>query len=228
MSPEPEEARTTRGAESRKWLAPGSGTHYSSGRFATPRAAARDLRLIEGLLDEFLGKPREGVPFLLDAPCGAGRLAPMLSGRARRLVGLDASRDMLAAAREAQDTPSTLLEGDLLDLPFRDGSFDAVVACRFLHHLRDEAQLDRALGELVRVSRGLVIASFWDERSLPGWRRRLGLKRDEGPRGRAATSRGHLAAALARAGADVLAWRASLRFVSQQSFFAARVRPREA
>jgi SAM-dependent methyltransferase len=225
MSPVTSTEGTAQRAARAKWLAQGSGERYATARFAGARAKERDVRNVGLLLDATLGSAR--AERLLDVPCGGGRLTAALASRSECYVGLDASRSMLQVAAEplARAAPSgLLLEGDGLRLPFADGAFDVVVACRWLHHLRDEQDLRAALAELVRVSRGIVIASFWDDCSLPGWRRRLRLKRDEGPSGRGATTRPCIERLLGEARADVVAWRSTLRFVSQQSFFAARVR----
>jgi len=210
---------------SAKWLAAGSGENYERSRFQSARARHRDLACVLALIDRVHGNRK--IERVLDAPCGSGRLTHALAERSRHYVGLDISRDMLRAAAGAFEHLSgrdEVLEADALAMPFGSGQFDVVVACRWLHHLREEKMLRAAIGELVRVSRGVVIASFWDERSLPGWRRRLWLKRPEGPAGRSANSREQVTAWFDQAGADVVAWRATLRFVSQQTFVAARVR----
>ena len=57
------------------------------------------------------------------------------------------------------------LIGDVVDLPFRDGRFDCVVAAWMLYHASD---LDRALEELHRVLRpdGRLVAATSSERNL--------------------------------------------------------------
>jgi SAM-dependent methyltransferase len=203
-------------------------------RWRDARRAARDPRMVRRLLD----RARVHDAVILDAPCGAGRLLAGLAGRARRLVGLDVSAAMLAEARSAAaaacadppgslagepardgDAPrAALVRGDLARLPFRDASFDAVVCCRLLHHLADPEELRAAVRELVRVSRGLVLASFWDAGSLAGWRRpRPGA-------GRRAQPKAELRAAFAAAGAEVTGFAHGVRFVSQQTFLLAEVR----
>jgi len=93
---------------------------------------------------------------VLDVGCGAGdatvALAHSVDPRGR-VVGVDASSTMLAAARDraqrlglAVDFPA----GDALDLPFRDGAFDACRCERVLVHVPDT---ERALAEMVRVTR---------------------------------------------------------------------------
>jgi SAM-dependent methyltransferase len=204
-----------------KWQGPAAGERYASARWSSERRRQRDPRRVAALLARHLGAGEAA--WILDAPCGTGRLRAALAPHGRAL-GLDASPAMLAEARARAGSGAPLVAGDVLRLPFRDASFEAVVCCRLLHHLEHDADFERALGELVRVSRRLVIASFWDADSLPAWRRAL-FPGGRAPR-RHARRRADVAAALARAGAEVAGWSASLRFVSRQTFVVARKRAR--
>ena len=195
-----------------RWTDPEAGRRYAGGRWASARRAGRDLALVERMLD----RAGDGHRTVLDAPCGGGRLFPLLRRRAPRLVGLDVSPPMLA---EASGEGARVLRGDVFRLPFAEGAFDAVVCCRLLHHLDRDEDLRVAVSELVRVSRGHIVASFWDRASLPAWRRRLGLKRGGT---RVARSRAELRAAFEAAGARVLGYAHSMRWISQQAFLLAR------
>lgn len=197
-----------------KWSAPSSGERYAATRFASRRAAERDPRLVAALL------ARHGVRGrLLDVPCGTARLHDVLRPHAGALVGADLSEAMLASA--ARSSPARFVRAEVAHLPFHARSFDVVVCCRFLHHLHDESELAAALAELVRVSDRLVVGSVWDSASWPALRVRLGLKRAEGPRGRRAVERATVERLVARAGARVVEWRYSFRWLSQQAFFVA-------
>jgi len=200
-----------------KWQGAGAGARYRNERWSSERRRQRDPALVTALLAEHL--PARTDALLLDAPCGAGRLSASLA-RFGRCVGIDISTTMLAEARRSG--PGRFLRGDVLRLPFRDSTFDAVVCCRLLHHLDEPEALASVLGELVRVSRDLVIASFWDAGSWPAWRARFFPPAR--PPSRRARERPELAQALARAGAEVVGWKHSLRFVSRQAFVAARKR----
>jgi len=196
---------------SNKWRARDAGEHYRGPRFGSRRARERDPGLIAALLARC-----EAVETILDSPCGAGRLTTTLAPRCRALISADVSAAMLAAFDSAP-TPRRV-QASLAALPFRDRTFDAVICCRFLHHLHEPEALEHAATELARVARRYVIASFWDSASLPALRVRMGLKRSEGPTGRVATSRARVAASFARAGFRSVEFRATLRFVSQQTF----------
>lgn len=197
-----------------RWLSDAAARRYAEERWSSRRRRERDPRLVSAILAEHL---RARSALVLDVPCGTARLRRAIECHAR-YCGLDVSPAMLAGARGLD--PSALLRGDAARLPFRDASFDAVVCCRLLHHLREDAALERVLRELVRVTRALVVASFWDAASLPEWRRRA-LPGARAAR-RFARSKEELERLLRAAGARVVEWRHTARFFSRQTFVVAR------
>jgi ubiquinone/menaquinone biosynthesis C-methylase UbiE len=100
---------------------------------------------------------------VLEVGCGRGELAERMSRKlSARVVALDQSQRMveLTAARGVE----TII-GDVVHLPFEDGSFDCAVAAWMLYHA---SNLDRALDELRRVLRpdGRLVAATSSERNL--------------------------------------------------------------
>ena len=89
----------------------------------------------------------------LDIACGTGFLTRHLLGE---LVGLDQSATMLDEARR-QAPEATFVQGDALELPFEDGSFDRIFTAHFYGHLEDEER-ERFLREARRVASELVVA----------------------------------------------------------------------
>lgn len=203
-----------------RWRGEDAGAHYAGARWRSAAKKGRDPARIAALLARHL--PARGPAEFLDAPCGTGRLFAALEARGR-VVGLDVSPAMLQRARAVARADTELLLGDLARLPFAGGSFDAVVCCRLLHHLEREQDLARVVAELVRVSRGLVVVTYWDAAALPAWRRRL-LPSRRSPR-RFARARAELEALFEQAGATIVARAWSLRFVSRQAYLVARRRP---
>jgi ArsR family transcriptional regulator len=98
--------------------------------------------------------PRELI--VADLGCGTGYMADALVGRVRRVIAIDRSEAMLAAARErlrraAKARPETEIElrrGSFEALPLADAECDAVLLGLVLHHLDD---LEPALLEVRRV-----------------------------------------------------------------------------
>ena len=86
---------------------------------------------------------------VLDACCGTGDLALAAARAGGRVTGLDFSEAMLARARE-KSSEIEWVRGDLLGLPFEDGSFDAVTVG---FGIRNVPELEAGLRELARVLR---------------------------------------------------------------------------
>lgn len=108
---------------------------------------------------------RDGL--VLDVPCGAGRLTPVLATAARRLVSVDYSPTMIDILRRrfGERHPEALV-GDSFRLPFRDRAFDLVYSARLSHHIGDEALRLDHLREVMRVSSAWTIVTVFDSRSL--------------------------------------------------------------
>jgi demethylmenaquinone methyltransferase/2-methoxy-6-polyprenyl-1,4-benzoquinol methylase len=86
---------------------------------------------------------------VLDACCGTGDLAIACARASGRVTGLDFSERMLERARR-KAPQLDWIEGDLLGLPFADGSFDVTTVGFGVRNVED---LERALSELRRVLR---------------------------------------------------------------------------
>jgi len=110
---------------------------------------------------------------LLDCPCGAGRLWPVLLRHATRLCAADVSGEMLRQGRAILGDAGTvpLAAATVARLPFADRAFDVAVCHRLLHHL-SVAEREQALSELARVVRRAVVLSFADAETGRARRRR--------------------------------------------------------
>jgi len=91
---------------------------------------------------------------ILDVATGTGMVAAELLRRADcRIVGIDQSPDMLAAARTrfaGESERVELIEGNAEALPFEDGAFDGLTFTYLLRYVEDPAA---TLAELARVVR---------------------------------------------------------------------------
>jgi len=90
---------------------------------------------------------------ILDAPCGEGHLAISLQAAGHRVVGGDLTPQRMAHA----GLPALGLDLNA-PLPFRDGSFDGVVAIEGIEHLEDPYHLAREFSRVLRPD-GLLILS---------------------------------------------------------------------
>ncbi|MFC4169135.1 ArsR/SmtB family transcription factor [Teichococcus aestuarii] len=116
-----------------------------------PAAAIEDALL--ALLPAGLGR-------VADIGTGTGRLLEVMAPRAAAVLGLDASREMLALARarlgERNLANASVRLADMYRLPLPDGGFDAATLQMVLHYAEDPAA---ALAEAARILRpgGLLV-----------------------------------------------------------------------
>ncbi|PSP93948.1 SAM-dependent methyltransferase [Halobacteriales archaeon QS_4_62_28] len=128
------------------------GSHFSKTReYAWPE--------VESFVDEY---GTDGVA--LDVGCGNGRHSELLADTADRVVALDASRELLLAARDRlSGTQVAILQGDATTLPMRSESVDVAVYVATLHHLPTTEARRASLDELARVLTpdGRALVSAW-------------------------------------------------------------------
>lgn len=161
--------------------------HYSYAHYAdTSVAEGFDALRFSGdvgrfLLEEQAGLLREALTpsparHILDVGTGTGRAAIGLARDGARVLGLDASAEMLGVARARAasagvDVPFAVADAHALPLP--DGAVDAAVSLRVIMHAIDWRQ---CVAELCRVSRWRVVVDFPSARSVAAiesaWRRR--------------------------------------------------------
>ncbi len=130
------------------------------------RANKRLCAAVEGLLS-----PSDEV---LECACGTGLLSVGIAKKCARLVATDFSAKMLKRAKRKcrNYANATFAQADILQLPYPDESFDAVVAANVIHLLDDP---HAALRELDRVCRpgGRIIIPTYMNRTAKGKTNRL-------------------------------------------------------
>ena len=99
---------------------------------------------------------------VLEVGCGTGLILRRLAEFSRSAVGIDLSPGMLEKARARG---LDVVEGSATDLPFEDGTFDAVCSFKVLAHVED---IEQAMREVARVLRpgGRAVLEFYNRRSL--------------------------------------------------------------
>jgi tRNA (cmo5U34)-methyltransferase len=130
--------------------------HFDPGTYLESMRA--DIPVFDELQEETV-RATEGIDArdVLELGVGTGETARRVLARHRgaRLVGIDESEAMLAAAD---------LEGDLrvsrLEDPLPEGPFDLVVSCLAIHHLDSEGKRDlfRRIAAVLRPSGRFVLA----------------------------------------------------------------------
>jgi demethylmenaquinone methyltransferase/2-methoxy-6-polyprenyl-1,4-benzoquinol methylase len=114
---------------------------------------------------------------VLDVATGTAAVAIELVQRTGcRVVGLDRSREMLAAGRHRVDDAALsdrieLVEGTAEQLPFEDESFDALTFTYLLRYVDDPLATMRELARVVRPGGTLAMLEFGLPRGLarPAW-----------------------------------------------------------
>jgi ArsR family transcriptional regulator len=117
-------------------------------RWEELRAELYGRRFTEAALAALL--PRDWV--VADLACGAGDVAVRLAPRVAKVIGVDASPEMLATARRRAGRLANveLYQGDLAALPLADASVDAALLVLALTHVEEPRA---ALGEMARILR---------------------------------------------------------------------------
>lgn len=102
---------------------------------------------------------------VLDAGCGGGGMTRLLAqavGSGGEVVGLDANPQLIEWNRnQGKETDVAgqihFQEGDVLHLPFEDGTFDLVWCSRVVHGLSDQVAGVRELARVVRPGGRVVL-----------------------------------------------------------------------
>lgn len=107
---------------------------------------------------------------LVDLGTGTGRMIELAGPRARQVVGIDLSRDMLAVARgnllKATELSGGLpfdwqvRQGDLHRLPLDDGIADTAIMHHVLHFLEDPSAALIEAGRILRSGGRLILVDF--------------------------------------------------------------------
>lgn len=105
---------------------------------------------------------------VLDAACGTGHGTRFLAGVARILVGLDHSLEALRFAVSSSPEGARFCCGDLLKLPFRDQSLDAVLCFQVIEHFSSAEPLLKELSRVLRQGGVLLIATLNDKKTSHG------------------------------------------------------------
>jgi SAM-dependent methyltransferase len=152
----------------------GTSAQATLDRFNTKDAAAKYARALVGTAvhrreERCIGRALSGLGAgarVLDLPCGAGRLLPLLVGSGFCVTAADSSLHMVDEAREMAARHGfaeavRFAEANVFATGFDDDEFDAVVCNRLFHHFSEPDVRRKAFAELGRICRGPVVVSFF-------------------------------------------------------------------
>jgi trans-aconitate 2-methyltransferase len=127
--------------------------------------------------------PLSGDETVLDAGCGSGRITEALIGRLPdgRVIGVDVSESMVAAARERLGSDADIRRADLLELERElEEPVDAILSTATFHWVADHAALFRSLHGVLRPG-GRLIAQCGGEGNITKLRGRAGVVMEREP-----------------------------------------------
>jgi len=89
---------------------------------------------------------------ILDVGCSNGKAVSILHKLGKEATGIDVARIGIEVAKKMG---SNCKYGSIMDIPFEDKSFDAVISTDVLEHI-EESDVDTAVDEIVRVARKYI------------------------------------------------------------------------
>lgn len=95
---------------------------------------------------------------VLDAGCGMGRFAEVCAVAGAEVHAIDLSTAVEAAARNLQQHPDvSFYQADIFNLPFPEGTFDAIYSIGVLHHTPDTRRAFLSLTRLLKPGGRIAI-----------------------------------------------------------------------
>lgn len=140
---------------------------------------------VEDAIRRFVGERPVGS--LLDVGTGTGRILELLSDRAQKMLGVDASAAMLSVARANLDsagiTNARLAQDDVYALSVGADRYDLVVIHQVLHYLDDPGRAVAEAARTLRPGGRLLVVDFaphaQEQLRTDAAHRRLGIARSE-------------------------------------------------
>ena len=130
---------------------------------------ASEMKLIEKAVTSLTD-----VETILDAPCGAGRAMILLERLGYKTAGVDLGDGSITVAKREmikRGMDPKIEKANMVDLPFEENRFDAILCFRFFHHLAGPEIRERIVAELCRVADKYVLISYFSPLSITSIRR---------------------------------------------------------
>jgi len=107
----------------------------------------------------FLEKSKCGI----DAGCGSGRWAEIVSKKVDKLVCFDASFSALETSRInlSKNLNCTLVNGSVTDLPFRNEEFDFAYSLGVLHHIKNTQLAFNEIGRCLKKGSPFLVYVYY-------------------------------------------------------------------
>jgi len=108
---------------------------------------------------------------ILEVGCGSGIFFPELIRHCKKLYGLEifnaASKRKVKEMMKKENINAKLATGSIIEIPFKENFFDAIICISTLEHLKPE-RVEKAISEMKRVVKkdGLIILGFPSDRKI--------------------------------------------------------------
>jgi 2-polyprenyl-3-methyl-5-hydroxy-6-metoxy-1,4-benzoquinol methylase len=100
----------------------------------------------------------EGAGLCLDIGCGKGALSQLAARRAKRVIAVDLADKMIEQARSRHNAENVeYICGNVLEMPFENGTFDAIITTATAHHLPYDWLLEFAKSKLKTGGRLIIL-----------------------------------------------------------------------
>lgn len=125
---------------------------YDTTRYGTKKQKITTKIVLE-VVSELVGNTKNKL--LLDAGCGSGRFTNFFINDGANVISIDTSKNMLKFLME-NNCNAKAINADILNLPFKNNSFDLIICSEVLTHLHE---YKKPLTEFKRIlnSDGIII-----------------------------------------------------------------------
>ena len=128
--------------------------------------SASGLTRAEEMFFERTGFTKEELKdkLILDAGCGIGRFTEIVKKYGGNVIGVDLSYSVEAAKQNVPE--AMIIQADILNLPFKENSFDYVFSLGVIHHTSNTRKAFDCLARLVKPNGKMAVWVYSNE----GWR----------------------------------------------------------
>ena len=130
-----------------------------------------DWKTYTSVLDDLL-KGDNQIDNVIDVGCGIGNFLLELVSKKKftTIVGMDFLKETMKIAHEKKQYFGTVdfVQGNLLNMPFKERSFDLTVCVNVLHHVHKE-DFPKALEELTRITKNYLMVEIRNRDNLLGF-----------------------------------------------------------
>jgi 2-polyprenyl-3-methyl-5-hydroxy-6-metoxy-1,4-benzoquinol methylase len=127
---------------------------------------------------------------VLDAGCGSGRWSYEMAERGTHVVAMDLGLSIEIAQRNTRGLPVRCVQADVMDTPFRAGTFDFACTLGVLHHVPGTEAALAAICRTIKPGGTLLLYVYYALETRPAWYRALFKAADGARRGLSAAPPG--------------------------------------